>query len=730
GYAVATDRLWQAETFRRSARGRLAEIFGATQLAQDSLVRTTGYSDQELQNGFASLDAEEQDVINGYVAGFNRRIAEIRKDPSLLPFEFAAVGITSVTLENWTYQDVLAWAVLMMRNFDPEAQKSGQIANAALYQGLVVAYGPTNGPRMFEDLRWLNDPDATTYIHKPIRVPLAVQEETPSPLMINPPSFPDMREVAKRMAETQSEIDENLKKINAYVKMGSYAWTIKGSKTASGNPIIYSGPQMGFTVPSIIGEGSIRAAGLNVSGMYIAGLPSIVIGRTPHHAWSMQVGHAHTVDYYMESASAMTLNRTETIKVRGAADVVLPIYRTARGPVINATPVISWKYSHWGYEFKVIKAYLGLARATSMDQFGAAIEHVPLSQHFTYADRNGNIAYWMSGRDPIRPYGEWRLPQGAVGTALEWNSANLIPRSTDRNTSRGYYTGWNNKANAGYNNKWNNPGYSFGVFHRAHVLDDYLSATNNLTFAQVRDLALDIAATDSFGGGGNPWKFASEYFVTAVNTAPDAPIAARSAALALLAAWDGHFVDGGVGSWAAGTNRADAWVLMDAWIKEVLRLTFEELDVNATLQTAKNDLVLFNVLLHGLRPGGVSNYYNWFKNADPAAPQTANAIIVKALDNTLAALGAKPWGTGARGKIPYNHAMLGKVWEMPFSSRSTYAHTVEYAGSGPVKIQSMFPLGASGTILGFPAPVFDPNFFTMTSVYDGFVYRDFPLFVP
>jgi penicillin amidase len=40
---------------------------------------------------------------------------------------------------------------------------------------------------------------------------------------------------------------------------------------------------------------------LNVSGMHIAGLPCIVIGRTPHHAWSMQVGHAHTVDYYMEN---------------------------------------------------------------------------------------------------------------------------------------------------------------------------------------------------------------------------------------------------------------------------------------------------------------------------------------------------------------------------------------------------------------------------------------------
>jgi len=734
GYAVATDRLWQAETFRRSARGRLAEIFGATQLAQDQFVRTTGYSEQELENGFASMDAEAQGVLNGYVAGFNKRIAEIRKDPTLLPYEFAAVGITSVTLEDWTYKDVLAWASLMLRNFDPEAQSQGQINNAALYQGLVAAYGPTQGTRMFEDLRWVSDPDALTYIPKPLKTSKAVglqktAEEISSPLMDNLSSLPDLQGVAQSMAEQRALIDENLKKINAYVKMGSYAWAIKGSKTASGNAILYSGPQMGFTVPSIIGEGSIRAGGLNISGMHIAGLPAIVIGRTPHHAWSMQVGHAHSVDYYMESAAAMTLNRTETIKVKGAADVTLPIYRTAHGPVVNANPVISWKYSHWGYEFKTVRAYLDLARATSMDQFGAAIESVAVSQHFTYADKDGNIAYWMSGRDPVRPYGEWRLPQGAAGTALEWDSASLIPRSTDRNASKGFYSGWNNKANAGYTNSWNNPSYGFGTFHRAHVVDDYLSANNALTFDQVRDLALNIATTDSFGSGGNPWKFVSAPFTAAVSAAPTA---ARTAAVALLAAWDGHFVDGGAASWAAGKNRADAWMLMDAWIKEVIKLTFEELDP-ASLSAAKSNGVLFNVLLHGLTPGSVTNYYNWFTNADLTAPQTANAIIVKALDNTtLTSLGAKPWGTDKRAVITYSHALLGKVSEMPFSSRSTYAHTVEYASTGPVKIQSMFPLGESGDISGTPpvAPAFNAHFFTMKSVYDGFVYRDFPLFTP
>jgi len=740
GYAVATDRLWQAETFRRTARGRLAEIFGAPYVEQDALMRTTGYSDQELEDGFQSLDSESKDVIKGYVHGFNNRIAEIRDDPALLPFEFYAVG-DQLGIEffpdDWTPEDVMALAALMFRNFDPEAQKTGQIDNATLYQGLMTLY-PATGAAMFEDLRWTNDPKALTYIHKGIE-PLEATEKAPSALMENPPAIPDVREVARDMAAMRARIEENLQKIGADIKMGSYAWVVSGDKTDSGNPIIYSGPQMGFSVPSIILEGSIRAGGLDVSGMAIAGLPAIVIGRTPHHAWSMQVGHARTVDYYFENPSAVALDRMETIHVAGGDDVILPVWRTAHGPVVNPlpydpatyvpdpeNPIISWKYSHWEYEFQAINAWLRFARAESMDDFGEAIELVPVSQHFCYADRDGNIAYWMSGRDPVRSYGEWRLPQGAIGTPLEWDATDLIPRSTDRNTARGYYCGWNNKTNAGYENSLNNLSYFFGPFHRAHVVDDYLSTKNDLTFDDMRNLALNIATTDSFGSGGNPWLFAKDYFTDAVNTALDAPDADRSAALDLLDDWDGHFVDGGSSEWPAGTDRADAWILMDAWIREVLELTFDELD--SPFLEEQPDLVLFNVLLHDLLPGGIENYYAWYG----PSYDSYDEIIVQALDTVLDDLGTRPWGEDARGTITFNHDLLGSVWEMPFSSRSTYAHCVEFGGTGPVGIESMFPLGESGTVLmgAGGAPDFDPNFLSMTPVYDDFSHREFPLFTP
>ena len=739
GYAVATDRLWQAETYRRTASGRLAEIFGPSQLETDVFIRSIGYTDEELDTIFDAMGDEEKALILAYVAGFNRRIAEIRNDTTLLPFEFTAIGqALSIQFgpEDWTKYDVLRWMSTLQRNFDPEALKQGQLDNATLYQKLYIMHGDTAGPAMFQDLRWINDPQALTYIH--------AEDSTVAnygPLRVN---LPDMSIAARAIKQRRNNAVENLKKINAYVKMGSYAWTVSGDKTESGNPIIYSGPQMGFTVPSITLEGSIRAAGIEVSGMSIAGIPGIVIGRTPHHAWSMQVGHAHTTDFYIETPTNVTLHHLATIKVAGQEDVTLPVYRTTHGPLVNPIPydpnnydantqgpLVAWKYAHWGaYEFQAVSAWLALARAQNMDEFGAAVEKMGVSQHFCYADNDGNIAYWMSGRDPQRPDGEWRFPQPA-DNPLEWDAAVLRERATDRNTTQGYYGGWNNKAEANYPSSFNNLDYFFGPFHRAHVIDEYLSTHDDLTFEEIRDLALDIATTDSFGKGGNPWPWVATKFADVVNASTTTE---RAAALALIESWDGHFVDGGAANWASGTDRADAWILTQKWIDKVLSLTFDD---ELGPDHGESKMRLFNVLLHLLDESGEGIailYPNWFANADTSAPQTIEDIILQALDATLVELGTQPWGTDARGTIEYKHDLLtDTLHETPFSSRSTYAHCVEMGEYGPVRIESMFPLGESGhislEIIGdTPTPVPSDHFFDMAPVFDAFAPRDFPLF--
>ncbi len=751
GYAVATDRLWQLELNRRVGRGRLSEIQGSSFLGTDIYLRTTGYSNQELTDFFDTLDAESQAIIQGYVDGINRRIADLVANPEHMPLEFVLIDLNKLlsldftpTLLPWTVPDLMGWMTVLQRNFDGNALDQTEIKNAALLQELQAGF-PADFMDMFNDLRWLDDPDALTYIPPAGGGGGMAMASAASAAQAmakgSAPSFPDLRQVADRMSEMSRNVEDSLKSINAYVKMGSYAWVVSGDKTASGNPILYSGPQMGFDVPSIVTEGSIRAGEFEVSGMTVPGLPSLIISRAPHHALAMMTGHANTEDYYIEDPADVFLHRTETIKILGGDEEVVPIYRSAHGPIINPMPydpatyvpspddpIIAWKYAHWNREFTTALAALGFMRATNMDEFGDAMEYFPASFHVLYADVDGNIAYWMTGRDPLRPAGDWRFPQGFLGPPLEWDADILIARSTARNPDQGYFSGWNNRSSETYE-------APYGVFHRAHVIDEYLAANNDLTFDDIRDLALNIATTDSFGSGGNPWAFAGPYFSAVVNANPTSE---RLAALAVMDGWDGHFVAGGPSAWATGTDRADAWVLMDAWIREAIRLTFED-----ELGPGQQDrYTLFNALLHGLPwssyglPGtSLTNNYDWFQNlSDGGAPQTADDIILAALDNTIATLGSQPWGIGARGEISFEHPVLanigaGLVHTMPRSSRSTYGQCIEYGATGPIRIESMIPLGESGMVFGNPVDwSLHPHFLSMTPVFDGFAHRPFPLF--
>ncbi len=741
GFAVATDRLWQAELYRRQSRGTLAEIFGSSQLATDVLMRTLGYSEQELQAAYDALNLESRTVMKAYADGFNRRISEVTQDPSKLPFEFWAIGSllhAQFVPAPWTVTDLLAWLAALQHNFDGEGSGTGELANAALLQTLAATF-PADAMNMFDDLRWLDDPTAVTYIPRSLPSTVAdasVASALPS-LAATASKLPDLRAAAARIDARHDAVIDNLKRINAYVKFGSYGWVVSGTKTASGHPIIYSGPQMGnSSVPSIVTEGSIIGGGMAISGMTVPGIPGIIIGRTPHHAWAMQTGHAHTVDFYLDPPSAATLHRVETINVAGAAPVTLPVFRTPHGPIVDPMPfdpnpasgyVVSWKYSQWGKELADMESFLALPRVQSMDAFGQAIDTFACSFHFEYADRDGNIAYWLSGLDPVRAAGsDPRLPLRGDGTQ-EWpQPITLKPRSTDRNNAQGFYGGWNNKSNPSYSEGFNWNNWAFGTAHRAQVVTDYLSTHDDLTFEEVRDLALSVATTDYKAlAGGVAWKFFAPYFTAAVQANPSD---ARNAALAMMQAWDQHFVAGGAAAWASGTLRADAWVLEGEWISQLVTLVFGD-ELGASVAA---DPHLVNVLLHAFAgsSSGVVNKYDWFQDRSASGkPTDPQQLIVLALDNALAKLGAQPWNVD-RGQIVMSHQLIGAVHSAPYSDRSTYAHCIEYGPNGPVRIESMFPLGESGDIRMGPLgnPVFDANFFTMSPFYDTFAPRPFPLF--
>lgn len=736
GYLVAQDRLWQLELNRRTARGRMAELFGQSLFNNDLVIRRIAYSDDELAQEYADLDDETRLMIDGYLAGLNRHISEVNsvekdviaqglpQSQSIMPYEFKVYNFQEIPY--WDFKDILSWIATAQRNFTVDGLGFAQVNNLNLAFDLIDFTGdPVTAEAMFDDLRWVNDAKAPTMIPN-----FSVQKakDKPGP---KTPSWKlaeglDMNETRRQIKEFSDMLDQNREELirtGAFLKGGSFAWVVSGSNTESGNPVLYSGPQMGLGAPIAVVEGSIESDTYTASGMLVPGIPGVVVGRTPHHAWSFQVGHSHSFDYFRESPDTVTLHRTEIIKVAGGDDVEVPVYRSARGIVMTDMPWLSWVYAHHGYDFELSKGMLGLARAQNMDEFHTAVENLAVSQHILYADVDGNIAYWMSGRVPVRPEGNYKLPQGFAADPVEYDLDVLEPIPHDRNTPQGWYGGWNTKASVDADDPTGI--HVFGPFQRGHIVQDNLAGQTNMSFEEIRDVVIDITHTTSFDSGGVLWTYVRDEFMAAV---ANNPTPERQEIVDLIEGWHLHFPEGPKEGWITAENFHEASLFQRQWILTTLINTFDdEMGPATSLREAGRR---FNVLLHALDENpDVVNNYDWFQNADANAPQTAEANIIKGLDDAIANLGPRPIVI-SRGVLPYNHAVLGTLHQIPFASRSDYSQVVELGSDGPTRIESHIALGQSGRILTDDEfqPVLDPNYLSMCDMFVNFIHRPFPLF--
>jgi len=106
GFVHAQDRLWQLETHRRIAAGRLAEAFGAPALETDRFLRALGVK-RAAAAQWARIEPQARSVLVAYSQGVN---AYVQQAMQARPPEFLILGLQP---EPWTPQDSLAWAIMM-----------------------------------------------------------------------------------------------------------------------------------------------------------------------------------------------------------------------------------------------------------------------------------------------------------------------------------------------------------------------------------------------------------------------------------------------------------------------------------------------------------------------------------------------------------------------------------------------------------------------------------------
>ena len=523
GYAEAQDRLADMEQARRRALGRLAEVLGPDAVKSDIVSRQRLPERGELLRMYAALPAEYQRMLQAYVSGVNRAIADIEADPArLTPYEFTKWGVKP---ERWVLTDYLA----MIAGF-PRGRGGSEVTNMAFLQAMTLQHGEAKARQLFNDLVPATDPDTPTVI--PPGEDLAPAQPMPQPTFL-----------------TLAPLAKAAEPLPAPGKDHSRCLVLGPQRTASGKVMMMEATADG---PEIhLHGGGFDSAGFTTPAW---GVP--IMGRGPQHGWLITSGHADSTDTFAEKLDPKNPNRywfkgqwrqmerlTQTILVKGGAPVVHEFKWTLHGPVVSEDKASATVYTHRfamrGHELENWAALVDMQRARSIDEFGTAMAKMAINFGICYGDESGQIGFWETGLLPRRAPGtDPRLPTPGTGE-YEWQGF-LSPAERPHmvNPKQGYIHAWNSKATT-----WSREGDDarMGATFRTWLGSKLAAGSRGATLVDMADYNRQI--WNGFGArdraNAPPYLFASS-LRSAAASAKDAEV---TQAVELMLSWNGRYED-------------------------------------------------------------------------------------------------------------------------------------------------------------------------------------------
>ncbi len=678
GYAVAEDRLWQLERYRRDSTGRMAEIEGKGSLERDRETRRRMYTRPELEQLWSTADPAIQLAFQAYADGVNARIRE-----GNLPAEFAKRGVTPAP---WQVLDSLAIGTMMSWRFGSGG--GAELGNLKILRKLKKKFGDEKAKAIFDDLYWRNDPRSPTTI---------TAEDMPAPAWTQAVSGTDnwsladlrLDERALDRAESRAQMRELLatnERLGLPTRWGSYAVVLGPNKTVSGSPLLIGGPQMGFSTPQIAHEVHLSGPGINVIGMGFAGLPGVLIGHNADLAWTTTSGIDDLVDVFAEKVDPQDKRRyqfrgewkpmscrVEEIAVRGGGADKLEVCRTVHGPVIEWDEPAGVAYtlgaSFRGQELETTRAILSFNRARNIQEFARGASWIWLSHNFFCATRTGDIGYWHSARPPRRNRRyDPRLPLPGTGEA-EWQGSipfEEMPQVI--NPKRGYLVNWNNKPAPWWPN-FDTP--VWGEIFRIHRIDKLVAARSRLTFEEARAILPDIGTNDPTADYLKPFLIKSIEPLAGSNSTARRVVEAFSA-------WDNHAEDDSL-----------AKAVFDNWVRAVREVIWRQELGDVLSGREFEQLLQPSAMLHVLAgpDSSVKLSYDHLRGSKP------DEAVVQAMYVTITEMQKKEpnpnrWGW-RQPQIDFR-----PLPGIPATARGTYIQIVELTRPG-FRAVSILPPGQS-----------------------------------
>ncbi len=639
GFAHAQDRLWQMMLLRRTAQGRLSEIFGEETIQIDHLMRALdlyGLSVAAARKQKPRL----QDELKAYSDGVNSYLDLIQSEA--LGRGAPEFFLFSPAIAPWTPADSIAIQKLMAFQLTDMAER--EVLRAELSLRL--------SPERLRDL--LPEPEGATI-------------ELPNFASL----FPD---------STFAEVEPRPQRhpLNPQMPRGqtgaSNAFAADASRAAANAPLLANDPHLALYAPSFWMLARLELASGPVIGGTIPGLPTVLIGRSENLAWGLTTSYLDDQDLYIERLNPDDNSEYQTqdgfqkfrtrdtvIAVKDAQPVTRTLSWSAHGPIIPAphfraeaiTPeghVTALSWTALTSEDRTLEGAINLMRAKSTDEAIKAMSlAVSPAQNLMVADKR-TVASKALGLAPRRhPNSVSRgiIPSAGWLAVNDWQG--YLPRGENPGVSQpqgGIVVNTNNRlTEKPFPNHWS---HDWGDSHRIiraerllngrefHTLDSFVEIQTDTISPVARSLLPLIAR--------NLWYQGEP-------AAEDTRERQRQQALEALANWNGEM-----------SQHAFEPLVYAAWIKELQRLLIRD-DIGTLVEEFRTPVPLFIERVFRNEAGAAV----WCDIRQSVQVENCETITRQALDAALLKLTEEygprmeSWRWGTAHAALHRHQALGRI---------------------------------------------------------------------
>jgi len=393
GFAHAQDRLWQMMMLRRTAQGRLSELFGSATADVDSFIRRLDIYRLAVQSVEAQ-DATTIAALEAYAAGVNARLDQINAEA--LGRGAPEMFLFNTALAPWRPADSLAVAKLM------GLQLSGHMSEEILRARVSLA---------------LDDPARLADI----------LPDVPGPGVASLPEYASLMPGATPSFAGLNEQPHPLSPFRPRGLAGaSNAWAAAASRSASGGTLLANDPHLGFSAPAVWYLARLSLQSGAVIGGTIPGMPVVLTGRSDNLGWGLTTAYVDDQDVFIEELNPDNPNQYRTpdgfkdfetrdsiLRIEGADPVTLTLRWSDNGPILpgsfrnleTVTPpghVAALSWTVLSPSDTSVQAGLRLMMAqTVAEAISAAEGHIAPAQNLTLVDRS-SIAMKTIGAVPRR----------------------------------------------------------------------------------------------------------------------------------------------------------------------------------------------------------------------------------------------------------------------------------------------------------------------------------------